>query len=360
MTTRHESVTLISRRLQRAEAEISQAEERSRQLQRELTDQREFLNTLINALPDMIFAKDEQLRLVLVNDEYCRKTGVDRDDILGGTVYDTYPREIADVYQEKDEEVMRTGSPVRNEEWIVSRTGERALIDTIKVPYRDTDGRVVGIMAVSRDITERKEIEREREQLIAQLSEALEIIGTQQNELEKTNARLARLARIDDATGVWNRRHFRQQIAVEWKRASRDQRPLTLMLADIDYFKAFNDRYGHLAGDTCLRRVAQALHHALDRASDTVARYGGEEFIAMLPDTEDLLMVVAERWRRVVHDLRIPHETSPVADTVTVSVGAANCVPDASLSEDALVMAADRALYEAKSAGRNTVRLGSV
>jgi diguanylate cyclase (GGDEF)-like protein len=174
--------------------------------------------------------------------------------------------------------------------------------------------------------------------------------------LETANHELEALATADGLTGLANRRAFDQALEYEWRRATRTGKPLSLLLADVDSFKAFNDRYGHLAGDDCLRRVAGMLALTVRRAGDIAARYGGEEFAVLLPDTSlENAAAIAEEIRRNVQMLGIAHDQSAVAPVVTVSLGFASITRDGSEEQNALVSAADAALYEAKSGGRNRV-----
>jgi diguanylate cyclase len=175
-------------------------------------------------------------------------------------------------------------------------------------------------------------------------------------DVEAANAELARLAREDGLTGVANRRTFDVALDEEWRRARRAETPLSLILLDIDYFKAYNDRCGHPAGDACLRAVAQVVAEGHRRAGELVARYGGEELAVLLYSVPgEAALAAAEALRRRVLQLALPHPSSPVASTVTVSAGVACASPPHSGSADELVAQADRALYRAKDRGRNRV-----
>ncbi|MFQ5344455.1 MAG: diguanylate cyclase, partial [Mariprofundus sp.] len=177
--------------------------------------------------------------------------------------------------------------------------------------------------------------------------------------LLERNAALEELKRIsitDGLTGLYNRRYFDETFAKEWRRAMRDQKPLSLVMLDVDHFKQFNDHYGHQDGDGCLVQVAAALQGTKCRAGDIVARYGGEEFIGIFTDTEIAgAMTVAEKIRLAVTKLNIPHHQSQTADYVTVSVGVASAIPSDDTAREALIKAADTALYRAKETGRNRV-----
>lgn len=175
-------------------------------------------------------------------------------------------------------------------------------------------------------------------------------------QLEETKRVLQQRSMLDGLTGVANRHLFVETLTREWARAIRRAEPLALLMVDIDFFKLHNDRYGHQAGDECLRQVAATLRAALQRPGDLVARYGGEEFAVILPGTDAAgAAVVAERLRLAVAALKLPHVNAVTGHDVTVSVGVASMVPSASSRPEALVAAADQALYQAKAVGRNQV-----
>ena len=161
---------------------------------------------------------------------------------------------------------------------------------------------------------------------------------------------------IDGLTGVHNRRYFDERLAVEWRRATRAALPLSLVMMDVDFFKSYNDHYGHQAGDDCLRRVASALKSGLSRAGDMLARYGGEEFVCLLPDTALTgALHVAAALEQSVDAQRIEHAGSSVAPFVTLSLGVCTRNPQALGTAGDLLRQADAQLYRAKSAGRHQV-----
>ncbi len=164
----------------------------------------------------------------------------------------------------------------------------------------------------------------------------------------------------DGLTGLANRRRLDEHLNQEWKRMAREQRPLSLVMCDIDYFKAYNDYYGHLAGDECLREVATLLAACARRPADLAARYGGEEFILVYPDTGALeALELAESIRKGTENLNIPHLNSPAGSHVTLSLGVASTVPGPGSQPQDLVASSDKALYEAKNSGRNQAKLGA-
>jgi diguanylate cyclase (GGDEF)-like protein len=174
--------------------------------------------------------------------------------------------------------------------------------------------------------------------------------------LESANERLERQAREDGLTGIANKRHFNEKLRDEWQRAARDRSRLSLVLCDIDHFKAFNDTYGHEEGDQILSKVAAVLDEKVKRPADLAARYGGEEFVALLPETDiDGAEQVAREFNEAVYELNIEHEGARELDRLTVSCGVGTVVPQHSCPPEELVKRADRALYDAKDAGRNRV-----
>jgi len=176
----------------------------------------------------------------------------------------------------------------------------------------------------------------------------------------KLNTDLLRtIALIDGLTGVANRRQFEQVLPVSWSQCAREKQPLTIILLDIDFFKHFNDTYGHTEGDVCLRLVAQKINDTVNRPYDLVARFGGEEFICILPNT-DLIggTYVAQQIVDSIVSLKIPHINSPISAFVTISAGVSSVVPEYDMSSTTLIEEADKQLYIAKDRGRNRV-LGS-
>jgi len=182
----------------------------------------------------------------------------------------------------------------------------------------------------------------------------------QKGQLEKVNLALQYLATYDSLTEVRNRRFFTEHIDTEWRRLAREEAPLSLIMCDIDYFKFYNDTYGHQAGDECLRQVAQVLQKSLKRSADLVARYGGEEFAIVLPNTDiQGAASVAEIICQQVRGLQILHAKSAVSEYVTLSLGVACCIPAPMSQPAALIAIADEALYRAKAAGRDQVSIAA-
>lgn len=175
--------------------------------------------------------------------------------------------------------------------------------------------------------------------------------------LKKYRDILEKASSVDDLTGLANRRYLDEVFNIEWRRALRDNSSLSLIMIDIDSFKEYNDYYGHLAGDDCLRNVAVAIKSSLQRSGDFVSRYGGEEFLVILPSTPRKgAITVAENIRKKVESLEIEHMPSKICGHITVSCGVATAIPDENISPNTLLKLADSALYKAKGDGRNVVR----
>ncbi|HEY9865110.1 MAG TPA: diguanylate cyclase [Candidatus Obscuribacterales bacterium] len=175
-------------------------------------------------------------------------------------------------------------------------------------------------------------------------------------QLHQVNQELENLANLDGLTQVANRRRFDQILEQEWLRLRREKLPLSLILADIDYFKLYNDTYGHLSGDDCLKQVAQTINQSLKRPADLVARYGGEEFVVILPNTSlPGAIQVAEKIREAIYNLQLSHEKSPEKGVVTLSLGVSSLIPLGDEKPQILIKKADKALYKAKNNGKNIV-----
>ena len=191
-------------------------------------------------------------------------------------------------------------------------------------------------------------------------SKALLEIQTKLSGLEERNRELLESASIDWLTGLSNRRAFERRLQEEWSRCFRNKKPLSVFFCDIDFFKQYNDRFGHHAGDECLRRVSKIFQMTVQRPTDFSARYGGEEFVCVLSET-DLpgALIVAENLRQAVENSEFSEKPRAVPKT-TVSIGVASCFPSEKLTPSQLLLDADSALYQAKAQGRNRVCYTSV
>ena len=220
----------------------------------------------------------------------------------------------------------------------LTKNGDYVWIRDVVHVMRDANGETEALVGFMFDISERKKTE---EQLLAL-----------QRQLEEYSYK-------DGLTGINNRRMFDSIMDIEWGNAQRTRRPLSLILLDIDYFKQFNDHYGHIRGDDCLKRIGQALQGAAARPRDCVARFGGEEFVLVLPETDgESAQKIAKHCRKLVRKEQISHEQSNVAQLVTVSLGVGTIIPQAHDTPLAFIEAVDRLLYQAKQQGRDRLQYG--
>ncbi|MBB6482664.1 GGDEF domain-containing protein [Spirochaeta isovalerica] len=293
-------------------------------------------NGLLSVSSDGIFLTDEKGIVLSINRGFEKMTGLSRDQIVG--------KKLSGFF----EEISSSDSNDNFDALIRGSEGKSLDVHVAQNPVV-IDGEFKGHQGIARDVTERKALERE---------------------LKEVNAHLEALVHLDGLTGVNNRRYFDSAFQTEMKRAARAGEPLSLLLIDIDFFKLYNDGYGHQAGDDCLRKVAQLLKDSLKRAGDVVARYGGEEFVVILPSTNrENSEKVAGFLINAVRAAAIPHEYSKVEKIVTISMGVASCPilenpRKDNFRSDAmcknLIVRADEALYEAKKNGRNQYRISNL
>jgi diguanylate cyclase (GGDEF)-like protein len=278
--------------------------------------------------------------------------------ILGkGIIADTPVEQLAEVYQAylagtqqiypaQEQPILRAlqGKCTTREDMEIHQDERVIPLEVSATPIFDEQGQIMYALAVFQDVTQRREVEAERIEFAK--TEAL---------LQLDNQKLQILANVDSLTQVANRRHFDEYLDQEWKRLVREQSPLSLIMGDVDFFKSYNDLYGHPAGDICLQQVAIAITQAVNRPADLVARYGGEEFAILLPNTDMAGTVqVAEAMRLQIADLKILHPGSPLK-YITASFGVASLIPIGDKPPSTLVEMADSALYKAKGLGRDRV-----
>ena len=305
---------------------------------------RSFAVKLMQDLVVPTFVLDAACHVIIWNRACERLTGVTAKDLIGTrehwrAFYDAPRPCLADlVAQGRTGEIAahyasfdkagdsENGFHAQN--WcVMPQLGHQYYLAIDAGPIYGADGELIAVVETLRDMTEQKQ---------AQIA-------------------LERLAACDGLTGIANRRSFDEKLNHEWLRARRDKTPLALLMLDVDHFKLFNDHYGHQAGDDCLRRIAECVAAIVLRPGDQVARYGGEEFAVVLPSIDmGGALMVAERVRAAVRGMAIAHADSAFG-VVTVSIGVSSGVPSQDTRQDALVKAADTALYEAKHAGRDRV-----
>ncbi len=301
--------------------------------QKKLLRARDFYLALFDRFPTLIWRSGADGKRNYFNEAWLEFTGRPLEREIGsGWIRGVHPQDVDHVTSRYLNAFVKK-SPFQIEYRLQHQNGKYRWVVDIGRPFDDWKGRFGGYIGTCVDIHDRR------------LSQA---------RLHQVNVQLERLSREDALTRIANRRRFDEYIGQEWDRAARRHAPLSLIIADIDYFKAYNDRYGHIAGDKTLREMARSFQLVVDRPADLVARYGGEELAVVLPETGAKgARSLAEKIHGAVRALAIPHEASPVTTYVTVSLGVGTITPTPDTSLSAFIEIVDRALYQAKQEGRN-------
>lgn len=282
-------------------------------------------DVVVQHTSEAIMVLDPQLRVLRVNPAYLRLSGRREADVLGKV---PYALDHDEGLMARVRAAIAAGDHWEEEILATRPDGTRYPIGALGELVRGADGRVQHFVLVLQDLSSQKELEE----------------------------RLREMSATDGLTRIANRRAFDEGLAREWARAIRQRSPLSVIMADIDFFKRYNDQYGHVAGDGCLQQVAAALKGGVRQGGDFVARYGGEEFAVVLPGADAAAArVVAESLRARVEALGIEHAGNPSGGVVTISLGVATVQPRADEPATGLVELADQQLYRAKAAGRNRV-----
>lgn len=300
-----------------------------------LKQQEQFLKDIFGFAPIGIYHVSLEGKIVSANPEYAWMLGYESAEAVTEQVTDFAEQIFFD--QEKSEEFMfgvnEADQVIRFRCRLKRKDNTFVWALCYAKSTRDESGRRNGFNGFSIDISETVRAEQE---------------------IKKANEKLKMLSVIDGLTQIPNRRRFDEYLSSEWRRHFRDKDMISIILCDIDFFKSYNDNYGHQAGDDCLKKVARAINDSVHRATDLAARYGGEEFVIVLPCTDaDGAMAVSEEIRTNTMNLGLVHEKSTINKYVTLSLGVATMMPNRSNSAEELVAMADKALYEAKENGRN-------
>lgn len=311
--------------------------------------------SIIHASPDDVTITDIEGHILLVSPAALTMFGATaEEDFMGRSVLEfIVPEERAQALSQIA--LKRKGAVTGPTEYHGRRVdGSTFDIEVNSEFIRDAEGSPTGMVVIVRDITDRKQAEAEREELKHRLAEHAA-------ELERLNELLREQAFEDSLTGLANRRQFTATLDREVRRARRQNGEISLLIADVDFFKLYNDTFGHQRGDECLQRVAQILKTTFRRPGELAARYGGEEFAVILPNCgPDLAQTLAERLRSAMEESGVVHPSSDVAPCVTLSIGIASACVQADVTPEVLIQAADNALYLSKAKGRNRVSVGTV
>ncbi|HEY9909512.1 MAG TPA: diguanylate cyclase, partial [Thermosynechococcaceae cyanobacterium] len=317
-------------------------------LQDELKRSKEFLNKIINTIPDPIFVKDQFHHWVVLNQAYCRFLGYSPEELLQKSDCDVFPSHEVEVFHQQDQRVFEESRELEHEEEFTNRAGKTYQIATKRSLHKDAAGNLF-LVGVIRDITERKLMEEELKRTAAELVRS-------NVELQLSADRLNHLANHDTLTGLPNRKLFQERLAqaIEW--ASENSQQVGLLFMDLDGFKQINDSLGHNVGDLLLKAVGRRLTGCL-RGSDTVSRLGGDEFTVILPGIPTV-QDAARVADKILATLAHPFELQDQTIAVTLSIGVSLYPQDANTAED-LIKAADTAMYRAKELGKNRHQFAS-
>ncbi|MCP4348574.1 MAG: diguanylate cyclase [Desulfobacterales bacterium] len=327
----HLTLQKIQYQLQEQNTQLQQEVRQRKKAEEILYQSRALLASVLNSSLDGIMAFQSvrngqggitDFQWLVTNPVAAKTLGLTCDDLIGKYLLGHLPKLKEDGMFDECVSVVETGE-ILDKELYYDYESFRVCFHVVAVKLGD------GLAVTFRDITERKRME----------------------------LALARQANLDGLTQIANRRCFDEHFSKEWRRCLREHQPLSLIICDVDYFKLYNDTYGHQMGDECLIEIANAVSRSVKRPGDLVARYGGEEFIVILPYTEDKgALCVAEALKEEICQLRIPHESSDINPCVTVSIGVATAIPTQENTPKELLADADKALYTAKQVGRNYIQ----
>jgi diguanylate cyclase (GGDEF)-like protein len=304
--------------------------DKSSREERRLQEALDFSNAIIATVREPLVVLDKKLRLITANRSFYRTFQVNPKETEKQLIYDLGNRQwnipgLRDLL----ENILPMNSAFEDfeVEHDFKSIGRKTMLLNARKIYRKTNHVEMILLAIE-DITARKKAEEQ----------------------------LKLIALLDGLTGIANRRHLDTTFDLEWRRARRSATPLSLIIVDVDYFKNYNDLYGHLAGDLCLQKIAHTIRDSLRRAGNFAARYGGEEFAVILPDTDaEEAYFFAESLREKIEYLNIEHNDSKVGSNVTVSLGISTTIPEKASTQEKFISLADKALYKAKQGGRNRV-----
>jgi diguanylate cyclase (GGDEF)-like protein/PAS domain S-box-containing protein len=309
--------------------------ERSNRIVMETEISNLIMNQVFNASNDGIWAIDKSYRVIRVNKKLLDLLKKSAGEVIGGKCYDLFREYCRDKESCPMERILKGERMIEQEKTLTFGSGKEIPFMVTSTPLSSIDQSIIGVVETFADITERKHAEKV---------------------LQLANTELERQATEDSLTKLSNRRRFDEYLELEWRRQARAHGQISLIMCDVDFFKNYNDRYGHQTGDVCLKSVADAIRKKVGRPGDLIARYGGEEFAIVMPETDVKGAIqVAENIRQELTKQQIPHTHSPVAPYITISCGISSMFPSADSNPQTLIENADQGLYLAKQQGRNCV-----
>jgi len=315
--------------------------------------------TILDTIGAVVCVMDMEGRIILFNKASQDLTGYKESDVINRCPWDLFIlQDEVDGVKKVFRELTLGHFPNQYVNYWLTKSGEKRLISWSNTALGDENNQLAYIIATGIDVTDKIQAE---EQIAQNHRELEKLIAIRTAELNDANHKLELMAYQDVVTGLYNRRFFNKVLEREIRRARRYRQPLSLLIGDVDFFKDYNDTYGHLAGDVCLKKIADLFRQHFQRASDLVARYGGEEFCVILPNMDsDAARVLSENFLQLVWAANITHDTSTIANRITVSIGLATCSEHDNCNAEILIKAADSALYAAKKSGRNRLELKNV
>jgi diguanylate cyclase (GGDEF)-like protein/PAS domain S-box-containing protein len=314
---------------------MNEAMERANRITMEAEVANLIMKQVFNASNDGIWAIDKSFKVIRVNKKLLSLLGKSDKEVIGKKCHELFPSICRENESCSKNKIFGGESIVERDLTIQFKSGGIIPFKVTATPLSDLDGSTIGLVETFTDITERKQAEKV---------------------LQHANRELERLSALDGLTGISNRRRFDEFLNTEWRRQIREGNPVSLVLCDVDFFKKYNDTYGHQAGDACLKALAGAIQRSVHRVTDLGARYGGEEFVVVMTATDiEGACHIAECMRQNVADLNMPHCQSAAAPHVTISCGVASMIPTQDTNPKMLIEKADQGLYRAKQQGRNRV-----
>ncbi|MBN1468408.1 MAG: diguanylate cyclase [Fusobacteriaceae bacterium] len=317
-----------------------------KQLENLLMEKDNFLQNILENTNCLIYTKTLEGKFNFANSKWREFLQLDYHEFIGKKHEEVFNNKSNIQFENIDLELIKNNSIFEIEE-IIEKNNEKNYFSSIKFPLKDIYNNIIGIGNISTDITSYKITENKIEELAKLLK------------VERDYA--LKKSTTDALTEVYNRGHFDEMLVKEFHMLKKYNFPLSLIMLDIDYFKKYNDYYGHQKGDECLRKVAQTIKNTVQKTIGTIARYGGEEFVIILPNiSNEKAFIIAENIRINISNLELEHKNSPISKFVTVSLGVSTAYKNTIISGEHLIGMSDVALYNAKEEGRNRTRTASI